>query len=63
MKVTNGGSELGMSSEVRGCIINARQYFYEPVFVHARGDGAQLYNKYNKKQSESGLVHTKLVLV
>jgi len=31
--------------------------------VLARGDGEQLYNKYDKKQSESGLVHTKLVLV
>jgi len=52
-----------MSTELPGCIINALQDFSVAAFVHARGDGAQLCNKYDKKQSESGLVHTKLVLV
>jgi len=38
---------------MRVCIL------YEPVFVYARGDGAQLCNECDKKLSESDLVHAK----
>jgi len=42
---------------MRFCIL------YEAVFVHARGDGAQLCNKCDRKLSESRVVHVKVVPV